>query len=110
MSDYIKREDAESGVGYVGIDKDYFVSVKEVLNITAETGALETQARVRELPPADVVEVRHGHWLLDSSGAEFCSECGEYPFDDGEYHISGWSSKYCPNCGAKMDGEEQEHE
>lgn len=56
-----------------------------------------------EMPSADVVEVRHGHWLLDSSGAEFCSECGEYPFDDGEYHISGWSSKYCPNCGAKMD-------
>ena len=25
--------------GYVGIDKDYFVSVKEVLDITAETGA-----------------------------------------------------------------------
>ena len=57
MSDYIKREDAESGVGYVGIDKDYFVSVKEVLNITAETGALETQDRVRDLPPVDAVEV-----------------------------------------------------
>ena len=43
--------------GYVGIDKDYFVSVKEVLNITAETGALETQDRVRDLLPADVVKV-----------------------------------------------------
>ena len=51
---------SKSGIGYVGIDKDYFVSVKEVLNITAETGALETQDRVRDLPPADVVEVRHG--------------------------------------------------
>ena len=57
MNDYIKREDAESGVGYVGIDKDYFVSVKEVLNITAETGALETQDRIRDLPPVDAVEV-----------------------------------------------------
>lgn len=43
--------------GYVGIDKDYFVSVKEVLNITAETGVWETQTRVRKLPPADVVEI-----------------------------------------------------
>ena len=67
----------------------------------------EFEERIR--PLYDVEPVRHGHWLLDPSGAEFCSECGEYPFDDGEYHISGWSSKYCPNCGAKMDGEEQEH-
>lgn len=51
------RSMSENGTGYVGIDKDYFVSVKEVLNITAEMGALETQNRVRELSPADVVEV-----------------------------------------------------
>ena len=37
-------------VGYVGIEDDYPVSVKQVLNITAETGALTTQMRVRELP------------------------------------------------------------
>ena len=36
-------------VGYVGLEDDYLVSVKEVLDITAETGALETQRRVREL-------------------------------------------------------------
>ena len=36
--------------GYVGVDDDYPVSVKQVLNITAELGALETQSRVRELP------------------------------------------------------------
>lgn len=36
--------------GYVGIEDDYPVSVKQVLNITAETGALTTQMRVRELP------------------------------------------------------------
>lgn len=68
----------------------------------------EFEERIKAL--YDVEPVKHGHWLLDSSGAEFCSECGEYPFDDGEYHISGWLSKYCPNCGAKMDEKEQEHE
>lgn len=86
--------------GYVGIDKDYFVSVKEVLNITAETGALETQDRVRELPPADVVEVRHGHWVfcgivddIYGHGAS-CSICGGYTEDNGYY---------CSCCGARMD-------
>lgn len=94
MNGYIKKEDAgieiERFAGY--LDDDMLCRIKLALN---------------RLPSADVVKVRHGHWLLDSSGAEFCSECGEYPFDDGEYHISGWLSKYCPNCGARMDGEER---
>lgn len=42
-------------MGYVGIEEDYYVSVKSVLDITAETGALTTQSRIRELTPADVV-------------------------------------------------------
>ena len=49
--------------------------------------------------------VKHGRWIKDSSGAEFCSECNQYPYDDGEYHITNWHSCYCPNCGAKMDEE-----
>lgn len=36
--------------GYVGIEDDYPISIKQVLDITAELGALETQRRVRELP------------------------------------------------------------
>ena len=46
---------------------------------------------------------KHGCWIKDSSGAEFCSECNQYPYDDGEYHIANWHSRYCPHCGAKMD-------
>ena len=38
-------------MGWVGIDKDYPVSIKEVLDITAETGALTAQSRIRELKP-----------------------------------------------------------
>lgn len=49
----IKRGFVESkrDCGYTGIERDYPVSIKEVLDITAETGALETQARIRELKP-----------------------------------------------------------
>lgn len=38
-------------MGWVGIDQDYPVSIKEVLDITAETGASTTQNRIRELKP-----------------------------------------------------------
>ena len=51
----------------------------------------------------DTQEVRHGHWIKDDTGAEYCSNCHEYPYDDGEYHITNWHSNYCPHCGARMD-------
>lgn len=55
---------------------------------------------------ADVQEVRHGRWISNDLGgykwAYYCSECGwvdGYPFNDRH--------KYCPHCGAKMDGERE---
>ena len=54
---------------------------------------------------ADVAPVRHGRWIDAYPDIEpnpmcmygICSECG---FEQG---ISKYL-KYCPNCGAKMDG------
>lgn len=47
-----------------------------------------------EAPAADVIEVVHGRWI-EGKTLEKCSVCGKKGFPD-------W--KYCPNCGAKMDG------
>ena len=54
----------------------------------------------------DAVPVKHGHWIEeDEEIIEYkCSECGVYQYGNfgeilnGEFH-------FCPNCGAKMDGE-----
>ena len=52
---------------------------------------------------ADVEPVRHGPWINDIGYAGWtCSECGD--------HEGNKTDKYCPNCGARMDGEEQEHD
>ena len=51
---------------------------------------------------ADVVEVKHGRWdarLMTDIGAYWvywCSECNNFSY---------FKYDYCPNCGAKMDGE-----
>lgn len=56
-------------------------------------------------PTADVVEVRHGEWGFDGIGWT-CSECGEYALKARVQKCS----KFCPNCGAKMDGEGERDE
>lgn len=61
-------------------------------------------AEIRKLPAADVAPVRHGRWIKDEffsdevNNGEKCSQCGE---------LIGWFGnlpKYCPGCGALMDG------
>ena len=56
---------------------------------------------VDAIPAADVAPVRHGRWKRYGKNLCECSECGE---------IVSVRSNYCPNCGAKMDLEEEQHE
>lgn len=57
----------------------------------------------------DVVEVQHGRWSPVAFGIGICttkyrcSICKQYENVDRPY-------KYCPNCGARMDAEGDEHE
>ena len=58
---------------------------------------------LREIGDAETVDaepVRHGRWLRLNEAPEWdqrrCSECGD---------ISCCQRNYCPNCGAKMDGD-----
>ena len=95
MNDYIKREDA---VEKIKVDCDRIGHVpKRVIDFF--TLGMES------VPSADVEPIRHGYWIRDltySYGIHYiCSVCGK---------VKQWKSNYCPNCGAKMDGEEQERE
>ena len=53
-------------------------------------------ANPQQTPTVDAAPVVHGRWKRRGRNLGDCSECGEvvmvrYP--------------YCPNCGAKMDGD-----
>lgn len=57
---------------------------------------------------ADAVEVVHGRWIENRiSGTFSCSNCGGKINDNRLY---GWelqpSENYCPNCGARMEAED----
>lgn len=59
------------------------------------------EGEIAEQSAADVEPVRHGRWIECNYGLTFeCSEC-KYPT---EYSLTD----YCPNCGAKMDGDKVE--
>lgn len=57
---------------------------------------------VDSLPTADVQEVRHGKWVMNERGVYECSVCGRVPTEEQKQY-----DQYCPNCGAKMEGEEE---
>ena len=56
---------------------------------------------VSRLPAADVVPVRHGHWINENFYTH-CSACGKMAIYDK--YGQEVESDYCPHCGAKMDG------
>ena len=61
-------------------------------------------AELRRLPAADVAPVRHGRWEnYDGMGYLVCSECRDVYIDEDWLKDGKWD--YCPNCGARMDGD-----
>ena len=58
--------------------------------------------KIKSIPTADVAPVRHGRWF--PTKAPFMNECEDCSVC-GYRTVWGHRYNYCPNCGAKMDGE-----
>ena len=62
----------------------------------------EAICKLAELEDKDAVEVVHGYWIDTPHAYGFvsprCSVCLQF----SKYHEK---FNYCPNCGAKMDGD-----
>ena len=70
--------------------------------------AAKVLREVSDAPAADVAPVVHGRWIEDHDYLK-CPECGimvkrDFTFFD----IGDWN--FCPNCGKKMDLEEEKSE
>lgn len=60
---------------------------------------------LEDFPAADVAPVRHGRWALNKKYGDYeCSECGQG--DVKAMDFTNLKMRYCPNCGARMDGAE----
>ena len=60
-----------------------------------------------KIPAVDAVEVVHGRWVPIKVPNQWdkgkCSACSCV------FTSSVWGTAYCPNCGARMDGEQNVH-
>lgn len=98
MSDYIKRNVALDAM------RDVMKQAKHL-----RPPLYDAIDNVKNLPSADVAEVKHGRWIKSKAGGVLCSECYSYaPYvEKGSFttkRIEQAKSAYCPNCGARMDG------
>lgn len=96
MGEYIDREAAIKAVekaDYTAISSD-----------ADDCKADYLRAIIESVPAADVVPVVHGRWgtgrfnLETGNYEEQCTRCRNFSKEYGK--------PYCPNCGAKMDGGE----
>ena len=70
-------------------------------------------ADIKNQPTADVVEVRHGEWQYEQLDEyKFykvtCPYCDAYYMGNYDAYNEPDDFNYCPNCGAKMDGDRRE--
>lgn len=84
MAEYLKRE-----------------TVIDLITRRYENPEICTQ-EINSIPTADVAPVVHAQWIEDGSGIIICPECKR------GYNLHAKYTHYCPNCGAKMDGERKD--
>lgn len=81
-----------------------YIERKQVLDTFIHSQSMvDAYKSIAKLPAADVAPVKHGKWKRISHRQLYgykCSEC------DAICNRKKRRLNYCPNCGAKMDGEQ----
>ena len=99
------------------MDKKEYIDRSELIKVIGTDTAPFTTSMVfrhiRNAPAADVVEVRHGRWMTTDAYPHhlYCSVCYKTYAKNAKWvNELDLPTNYCPNCGALMDGKEDEHE
>ena len=81
----------DNNENWIGTDNQSFVDNADVIDILSD------------MPTVDAVAVVHGRWVMKETMIRnpfaknaYCSVCLEE---------TSYAHNYCPNCGAKMDGD-----
>lgn len=94
MTEYIDRE-ALLDIIDEEIEYESSMYTKEQLYYV-KVGLRIARKDIELFPASDVAPVKHGKWKCRAKHLGECSECGE---------VVAIRYKYCPNCGARRDGD-----
>lgn len=100
--EYIKREAAMDIFGDVPMWQGYYEPYLWEVHCAIVGIVKLVKEEISKIPAADVAPVVHGRWIDKKGGfweMATCSMCGE------KYSCAGMAPNYCPNCGARMDGD-----
>lgn len=110
MAEYIERATVIKAL------KDNVTEMEHHIYFGSNLGVPDDEIEdiVNEIPSADVEPVKHGRWQEvggTPKGQMFhCSICHKVAYFPQPTRDKTWKKQcpytYCPNCGAKMDGEE----
>ena len=99
MAEYIERDAAVSEIARIAEDSD--------MPDVWYSGMSVAMSAVCRIPSANVVPVRHGRWKpMDRTfgrSVYYCSVCEQA--EDVPTAMGVPMFTYCPNCGARMDGD-----
>ena len=99
--DYWAMTNHEDSETLNGVDGD-LISRQDAIDAwdkLSKRGRTEFDQVLMTLPSA---EPKTGRWTWDDKGYFYCGRCGKKPDDQTR------TTDYCPNCGAKMLGEDGE--
>ena len=107
MAEYIERDIAKNAIGAIMPSMSTLDGRGEYdhLVLAAQEMCVDAITAIREIPAADVAPVVHGKWVYGEDVDIQCSVCGVDALTEGDYRQV--KSRYCPNCGAKMDLKEE---
>ena len=105
MKEYIER------ASIIPALEDYYEPINPDFPMTLELGQISEV--LQNIPAADISEVRHGRWLTTDGYPHrlYCSVCYKtYAKNVKWIEELDLPVNYCPECGALMDGKEDEHD
>lgn len=104
MSDYISRETI---MAIIDTAKKMYLHDFNAVEVVQQI-----VSKLNNMPSEDVQPVKHGRWI---GIYEYCEKNGYIPSGMGIYYWCSECDKsekktsdYCPHCGARMDGEQND--
>lgn len=99
---------------YIDLDKAIPIVIDAVVDVVghgiSQVDAVRIVEKLEEISIENVVKVRHGHWIKHIEKPSWLEDDVEVYYNCSECGTSHWSivPPYCPECGAKMNGERKD--